>query len=97
MIAAILRYWADQIKVQKPAKRGNPAFKKKVYDANGAAIEIGRRERFGESQSDAIKYVADAFDVDESTMAKIYRERRDAVDNYFLLTNLKHWRRNSTE
>ncbi len=51
-------------------------------------LEIGH----GAEPSEAIRRVADQFDVDESTVAKIFRERRDAVARspFIANSNLAH-------
>jgi hypothetical protein len=81
-IAVILRSWADRPPPPKPAKRGNPSFKRKIYSPDRVALEVVIRIADGEDPHAAKARVADLLEVDESTVAKILRDRREAVERF---------------
>lgn len=78
MLAAILRSAADQLPERPRKRRGNPG---KLPDDDSAPLMVRMRERSGES--DALQKVAEYFGVDESSLAKICRTRRAAIDEFF--------------
>jgi hypothetical protein len=105
VVAAIVRAWADQLHVPKARKRGNPSFARKLPDDDTVAVMVGLRIGLGDGlvargdrvvrsppdePAAAITYVADLFGVDDSTVAKIFRARRDAVADFFTHSNLRH-------
>jgi len=90
LAAAILRLWADQLRVAKPKKRGNPQFARKIYDPDEAALRVGFEIAFGADPPEAIRRVADYFELNDSTIAKIFRARRSAVAEWFVHSNLAH-------
>jgi len=84
MLAAILRGVADQQKAAQPKRRpGNPAFESKIYDPGTAVLMVRTRKLLGDSLPDAIAAVADFFEVDDSTIRKLYREHRNALETSF--------------
>ena len=90
-IASLLRFWSDQLRMPTPRKgRGNPAFKRKLPDDDSAALAVGFHLGCGESVFAVIALVADYFNVDETTVRKAFSERRAAVADFFLKSNLKH-------
>jgi hypothetical protein len=104
LIAFILRLWADRVKVTKPPKRGNPRSAAKLHDRDLVALLVGCRIAGGRVRAstgewrlaegvdagEAIILVADEFGVDESTVAKIFRQRRAAVARWFANSNVAH-------
>ena len=91
-IALILRTWADRVRPERPAKRGNPSFiaKAKIYDPDRVALEVGFKIAFGDTPIEAVAAIADDLEVDVSTIPKIFRPRRAAVAQWFVNTNLAH-------
>ncbi len=81
-IALILRWWADRPPPQPQAKRGNPRFKRKVYSPDSVALEVLMRIKSGDDSQAAIAYVAELLDVDESTIGKVFRDRREDVARF---------------
>jgi hypothetical protein len=81
LIAAVLRHAAQNVAVPEPLpRRGNPDFKRRVYDEDLVALQVGMRLRNGRSQADAGYEVGEMFGIDESTALKAFRARRAAVE-----------------
>lgn len=81
-IALILRWWADRPPPQPQAKRGNPQFKRKVYSPDTVALDVLMRIKSGDDPQTAIAAVADRLSVDDSTVAKVFRDRGEAVARF---------------
>jgi hypothetical protein len=76
----MIRPTADQFRApEAPKKPGNPSFERKLPDDDSIALAVGYRIAFGYELDAAIAYVAGSYEVDESTVAKNFRERRDAI------------------
>lgn len=79
MIASIIRAAAAQLRIpEEPKRRGNPAFDQKIPDDDTIPLMVAIRMRV-ETKAKAIAFVAQKFDVDDSTIRKACRGRLDAM------------------
>ena len=78
-----LRIGADLLRADKPKRRGNPNFARKLPDDDMVAVLVGLEIAFGPDDSTAIKRIADRFDfADPFHVARIFRKRRAAVADF---------------
>lgn len=78
-IAWIIRHAANQLRVTPKPQRGNPNMKRKVPPDDTVPLMVKCQLLLGKTREEAFAFVAEGFGVNETTIRKLYDNRRTAL------------------